>query len=215
MSRQGEILRYETTQSWEKVATPNKRFRVGYYIQWGTGRKYLNDLSHENKFMDYLPEGSPAPDFELSTPDGVRLRLSDALISGGVALAFYKSSCPTCQFTFPFIQRLFASFPHGSLPTVWGISQDEVEPTEEFITEHQLTFPVLIDEHPYPVSTAYELHFVPTVYLVDRDQSVRIADFGFSKPVLRALAERLAEEADSPVPILFSDADGLPERRPG
>ena len=165
--------------------------------------------------MEHLPIGSRAPDFELKTADGIAIQFSTALESGPVVLAFYKSSCPTCQFTFPFIQQLFDGFGPDHRPMVLGISQDESEETIEFAAAAGAGFPILIDEHPYGVSAAYEIHFVPTLYVVDPDHTVRVGDFGFSKPALSKIASYLAAEARQAPPTLFTDADGLPETRPG
>ncbi len=165
--------------------------------------------------MDHLEEGSSAPDFELQTPDGVRLKLSEAIRSGPVALVFYKSSCPTSQFTFPFIQKIFGGLSASSKPGIWGLSQDDSQETRHFIAEHGLGFPVAIDEYPYPVSSSYEVHFVPTLYLIDRERRIRMADFGFSKAALNTMAEELADALGCAPPSVFSAGDGLPEKRPG
>jgi len=165
--------------------------------------------------MDHLKEGSSAPDFELRTYEGALLKLSEAIRPGPIALAFYKSSCPTSQLTLPFVQKIFSGLTASSTPRIWGISQDDTEETRQFIVAHGLEFPVAIDEHPFPVSASYELHFVPTLFLIDRERRIRLADFGFSKPGLNKIATALAESLDCTPPSVFSDGDGLPERRPG
>ena len=165
--------------------------------------------------MDHLEEGSSAPDFELRTHQGALLKLSEAIRLGPIALAFYKSSCPTSQLTLPFIQNIFSGLSANATPRIWGISQDDPEETRQFIAAHGLEFPVAIDEHPFPVSASYQLHFVPTLFLIDRDRRIRLADFGFSKPGLNAIAKALAESLGCMPPSVFSDGDGLPERRPG
>ena len=163
--------------------------------------------------MDHLPTGSTAPDFELQTLDGTNLRLSEALKSGPVLVVFYKQSCPTCQLTFPFIQRLFAAGGGSSEMSFWAISQDEVEQTRAFVAEYGLEFPVLLDAHPYPVSADYTLSFVPTFYLVGADGTIQLADFGFSKPTLNAIADRLELEGDGA--LFGEDYESLPDYRPG
>ncbi len=165
--------------------------------------------------MEHLEEGTVAPDFELRTLEGASLKLSEGIASGPVALAFYKSSCPTCQFAFPFIQNIFNGLTGSREPRIWGISQDDTKETREFIDEHGLGFPVAIDEHPYPVSSAYELRFVPTLFLIDQERRIRMADFGFSKPALQRLAKELAESLGCDPPAVFYDGDGIPETRPG
>ena len=165
--------------------------------------------------MDHLEPGSIAPEFELLTPEGAPLNLTDSIRSGPLALVFYKSSCSTCQFTFPFIQKMFQGLTSDSQPRIWGISQDENEETRNFRDEYKLEFPIGVDDHPYAISSAYELRFVPTLYLIDQQRRVRIADFGFSKLALRSIAHELADWLGCVPPSVFSDDDGLPERRPG
>ena len=48
----------------------------------------------------------PAPQFDLPGLAGDRTSLPDLLVSGPVLLAFFKVTCPTCQLTFPFLERL-------------------------------------------------------------------------------------------------------------
>ena len=165
--------------------------------------------------MNHLEEGSLAPDFELQTPEGTLLKLSEAIRFGPIAVVFYKSECATSQFTFPFIQKIFSGITASSKPGIWGISQDDADETRHFIAEHGLEFPVALDLHPFAVSSSYELRFVPTFYVIDRERRVRMADFGFSKHALNTIAKELAESAGCRPPAVFSDVDGLPDRRPG
>ena len=141
------------------------------------------------------------------------MRLSEALESGPVVLVFYKQSCPTCQLTFSFIQRLCAAAGAGSVVRFWAISQDEVEETRAFAGEYGIEFPVLLDAHPYPVSTDYGLRFVPTFYFVGGDRTIQVADFGFSKPTLNAIVERL--ELEDLGALFGEDYESLPDYRPG
>lgn len=163
--------------------------------------------------MNHLPPGTVAPDFEMKMLDGGKVSLFEALNNGPVLLIFYKESCPTCQLTLPFIQRLYHVAGINRKMSFWAISQDEVEETRRFIGENGLEFPVLRDEHPYPLSLRYELRFVPTFYIVDESRVIDMADFGFSKPTLNAIAERLQVENDG---TLFGpDYKELPSYRPG
>jgi peroxiredoxin len=155
--------------------------------------------------MGQISIGSTAPDFALQTAAGDRaMRLNDALHSGPVVLAFYKASCPTCQFTFPFLQRIYAEGKSGRL-TLWGISQDEPDETRSFAARYGIAFPLLIDDHPYAVSSAYGVEFVPAIFIVAADGTVAVSDFGFTKASLNAIAGYEFLKPD----------DGLPASRPG
>ncbi len=57
--------------------------------------------------MTALATGTQAPDFELKTLDGKSFSLSAELARGPAVLAFFKVSCPTCQYALPFLERLY------------------------------------------------------------------------------------------------------------
>ncbi len=59
--------------------------------------------------MPALDAGVMAPDFTLPTVDGKQVSLKEALKKGPVLLAFFKVSCPVCQYAFPFFERVFES----------------------------------------------------------------------------------------------------------
>ena len=155
--------------------------------------------------MSQVAIGTPAPPFELKTADGRYHRLSEALERGTVVLVFYKASCPTCQFTFPFIQQIYSKIGGSAGWTFWGISQDEPEETSAFARQHGITFDLLIDEYPYSVSSAYGLHNVPAIFMVQGDGTITLSEFGFSKSVLNRIAGY----------SVFTPNDGLPATRPG
>ena len=155
--------------------------------------------------MSQLSIGTPAPDFELRDTNGRSWRLSEALTRGPVALVFYKSACPTCQFSFPLIQKIFSKVGKTAGWTLWGISEDDVEETKEFAKEHRITFDLLIDEHPYSVSAAYGLEFVPAIFLVQPDGKITVSEYGFTKAGLNQIAGF----------DFFTANDGLPASRPG
>jgi len=155
--------------------------------------------------MSQLAIGLQAPNFELNTADGQRRRLSEALEQGPVVLVFYKGSCPTCQFTFPFIQQIYSKVGRTAPWTLWGISEDDPEETRAFARQNGITFDLLIDEYPYAVSAAYGLHSVPAIFIVQSDGTVNLSDFGFNKSTLNQIAGF----------EFFTPNDGLPATRPG
>ena len=151
--------------------------------------------------MKQLASGISAPDFELPTINGQSFRLSEATSGGQVALVFYKASCPTCQFTFPYLQRIYEE----SRPRLIAVSQDDANETREFADRFGITFDVVLDEHPYDVSTAYGVEFVPAVFMIGTDGIIQLSDYGFSKEALSKIAGR----------EVFRSDDGIPARRPG
>ena len=155
--------------------------------------------------MSQLPIGAQAPDFQLNDLKGRTHQLSEALTHGSVALVFYKSACPTCQFTFPYLQKIFSRVKDTPGLTFWGISEDDVDESQAVVKEHGLTFDVLLDEHPYAVSAAYGLEFVPSIFLIQPDGKITLSEVGFTKAGLNELAGF----------DVFGPGNRLPAMRPG
>ena len=82
----------------------------------------------------------------------------------------YKISCPVCQLTAPYLQRLAAS----NAIQVIGISQDDADATRGFMQRFGVTFPTLLDlsSEDYPASNAYGITSVPSLFLLERDGTI-------------------------------------------
>ena len=128
--------------------------------------------------------------------------------------SFFKVSCPVCQFTFPFLERLYKRYGGKDL-TFLGISQDNARVTKEFADEYGVTFPIALDAEGYPASNAYGLTNVPTSFLIDTDGSVKIASMGFNKKDLEAVATELSQHGKIPLSALFRPDESVPPNRPG
>src|SRR5271156_7240829 len=116
--------------------------------------------------MTNLDAGKIAPGFSLLALDGKEYSLNAAMKHGLVVVAFFKISCPVCQFTFPFLERLYKRY-GGDGVTFLGISQDDAKATKKFAGEYGVTFPMALDEKGYHASNAYGLTSVPTIVLID------------------------------------------------
>ena len=164
--------------------------------------------------MQTLRAGKTAPTFQLATTTGERLSLSEALASGPVLLAFFKVACPVCQFTFPFLQRMYEQMRQKGVQ-IWGVVQDKAPDGTRFATTYGVAFPILIDDSPYKVSRAYGLTHVPSLFLIKPDGVVEIFSDGFSKADLLALQQSLARFLFATPPSLFLPTESIPEYKPG
>ncbi|HMD84552.1 MAG TPA: TlpA disulfide reductase family protein [Terriglobia bacterium] len=164
--------------------------------------------------MPALSTGKTAPTFQLATTTGGCLALPEALASGPVLLAFFKVSCPTCQFTFPFLERIYQQLREQGVQ-IWGVVQDKAPDARRFAATYGVTFPILIDDSPYEVSRAYGLAHVPSLFLVKADGRVEISSEGFSKADLLAIQKSLAQLLSATPPALFLPTEGIPEYKPG
>jgi peroxiredoxin len=166
------------------------------------------------KTMSALPRGKTAPPISLADASGKKLSLAEALKDGPVLAAFFKVSCPTCQFTMPFLERLHQSY-GGSKFTLLGISQDDARDTRDFCREYGVQFPALIDQRGYPVSNEYGLTNVPTMFWISPDGQIQTTSVGFSKADLEQMAAQAAHAAGKPAAPLFKPGEVIPETKPG
>ena len=132
-----------------------------------------------------LDAGRRAPEFRLDLLTGGSTTLSELLAHGPVLLAFFKISCPICQLTFPFLERIHAA---GSLP-IFGISQNDAGDTREFNREFGVTFPTLLDteEGGFAASNDYGISSVPTMFLVEPGGAIANVVEGWRKKEMEAL----------------------------
>jgi peroxiredoxin len=154
-----------------------------------------------------LPQvGTWAPEFRLARLEGGETALADLLAGGPAALAFFKVSCPVCQMTLPFLDRIHA----GRGLRVYGISQNGAQDTREFAQEYGLQFPMLLDSEDdrFPASNAYGISHVPTTFLVEPDGMVGRVIEGWIKQDILWLGAR---GGVNPV----GDEDHVPEWKAG
>lgn len=155
--------------------------------------------------MAALEAGKRAPAVELSSTTGEKWSLAKALQRGPVALAFFKISCPVCQMTFPYLERIRQAHPEAQLV---GISQDAKRDTELFNREYGITFPTLLDDtQRYPVSNAYGITHVPTIFIIEPDGKISLTSVGWVKDDIEAVNRRLAEVSKKPPQPVTTAAD--------
>jgi len=165
--------------------------------------------------MTHIVAGNRAPGFSLKALDNKEYSLNTLMERGPVIAAFFKISCPVCQFTFPFLERLYKRYGSDSV-TFLGISQDDARSTTRFAKEYGITFPIVIDdENGYVVSNAYGLTNVPTIFLIDTDATVKVSSMGFDKMDLEAIAANLAERKKIALTPLFGPDEVVPVNKPG
>jgi len=167
--------------------------------------------------MSIVLAGKKALPFQLTGIDGRKYSLPAALARGPLLLVFFKVSCPTCQFTFPFVERLYRQFLAAGATgiQVWGISQDNPQNTRRFAKDWGVTFPLLIDEDPYEISQEYGLVHVPTHFLISPDGQVELSGDGFCKADLLAIRKSLAGQLAVKPAELFPTGEQVPDFKPG
>lgn len=165
--------------------------------------------------MPALTAGTKAPDITLPAVHGSAFSLQDALKRGPVLAAFFKVSCPVCQYAFPFFERLHKA--HGNQKvSIVGVSQDDKRSTASFLKEFGVSFPTLLDDpRGYAVSNAYGLTNVPSWFLIAPDGQIELSSVGWVKADIEELNRKLADAQHTPPPQLFKPGDDVRDFRAG
>lgn len=135
-----------------------------------------------------LAAGASAPSVQVRDLAGNAVSLQEMAAEGPVLLAFYKGSCPVCQYTLPFLDR---AKDNGKVKIVC-VSQDSAQDTGEFAAAFRLKLAMFTDERSqgYPASNAFGISYVPTMFQVEPDGTVSHAWTGWSKADMQAFGER-------------------------
>ena len=164
--------------------------------------------------MQALDAGASAPPLALKDAEGKSYSLAEALKAGPVLLAFFKVSCPTSQFTLPFLERLHQAIKGSNAARLWGVSQNDARATREFAREYGLSFPMLLDEEGYPVSNSYGLTNVPTLFLVKPDGRLQAASVGFVRQDIEEAAAEFGRRTGQTIQV-FLPGESIPDYKPG
>src|SRR5271156_6012267 len=185
--------------------------------------KWLDRLFGGLNDMAALPAGTKAPDFSLPAVIGGKnnketvgtFSLQSALQQGPVLAAFFKVSCPTCQYTFPFLERIHKAHGDKKIKVV-GISQNNASETAAFLQEYGISFPTLLDDpNGYAVSNAYGLTNVPSLFLIGQDGKIEISSVGWVKQEVEDINRKLAAVQRMNLPAVFQPGEEVRDFRAG
>ncbi len=121
-----------------------------------------------------LQKGNLPPDFELRTPEGQIIRLSD-LKGKKVILNFWATWCPPCRLEMPDMEKFYKKQKSKGIEILAvNLTKTEKKRTDvpDFIKAYGITFPVLLDEET-EVAQMYQVSSIPTSYLIDSDGVIR------------------------------------------
>jgi peroxiredoxin len=165
--------------------------------------------------MPALTAGTTAPDFSLPLLNGGNFSLHEALREGPAITAFFKISCPVCQYTLPFLERIYEAN-CGTKVTVVGVSQNSAKDTARFAQEYDITFPILLDDtESYPASNAYGLTNVPTIFWISQDGQIEVSSVGWSRADTEEINRKAADANRQNFISVFQPDESVPEFRAG
>lgn len=112
--------------------------------------------------------GKVAPDFELTSLDGKRVKLSD-FRGKAVLLNFWATWCSPCKVEMPWFVDLQKKYGNDGLVVI-GVAMDDTDTPKiaQFASEMGVNYPVLLGTD--KVSDDYgDVQFLPTSFYIDRD----------------------------------------------
>lgn len=162
----------------------------------------------------HLNSGDEAPEFvardrmdKIWSLDGCQTPLT--------LLTFWKTSCSTCQITFPYLERIALDYPQTV--TIIGVVQDaNPDVGAAWAEKWGASFPIISDQTPFPISMAYDPAVTPTLFLIDNAHHRILSVYeACVKADLNALSRTIASVGKVPATVVAPDRDGNPAWTPG
>ncbi|WP_066062644.1 TlpA disulfide reductase family protein [Neobacillus soli] len=110
-----------------------------------------------------LTIGAMAPNFELKTLTGDKVKLSD-LKGKKVMLNFWATWCGPCKAEMPEMEK-FSKHKEDDV-VILAVNIDPQLDVQGFVDENKITFPILLDADDI-VNEKYQIISIPTTYFID------------------------------------------------
>ena len=154
----------------------------------------LRRQAPEPNSVGLLVVGNPAPDFMLSTLDGVDVSLSQ-FRGQPVLINFWASWCTPCREEMPELVRAYEAHKAEGF-VILGLNltySDSVPDARAFASEFHVTFPVLLDKEGAMAERLYQIPGIPTSIFINRDGTIERIQVGVmnGKQIKEYIAEIL------------------------
>jgi peroxiredoxin/tetratricopeptide (TPR) repeat protein len=121
-------------------------------------------------------KSEPAEDFELSTIDGRKVKLSD--LKGKVVMVnFWATWCKPCLKEMPLFVKTYDTYKKQGFE-ILAVSVDEIEDRPSVVSfagAHKINFPILYDE---TVAKLYGVNSYPTTFFINKQGNIRYQNSG-------------------------------------
>ncbi|HLR69389.1 TlpA family protein disulfide reductase [Virgibacillus alimentarius] len=123
-----------------------------------------------------LDKGQLAPNFELTTLDGEKVKLSD-FKGEKVFLNFWATWCPPCRAEMPDLQKLHENKDVKILAVNLTQTESDPDKIQAFMDKLDLTFTVPLDKQS-TVGNQYQIQPIPTTFMIDSNGRIQNKAFG-------------------------------------
>jgi peroxiredoxin len=155
----------------------------------------LHSIPDYYQMKDYAPWKSPpllpvdtiAPDWELPSLNGEKIKLN-SLRGQLVLIDFFYKSCYPCMQALPALQSISEKYKDKGLQVI-GIDPFDTKEDDmgTFLSKRGITYTILMEGK--DVATQYRVSGYPTMYLVDKSGKIIYVQEGYGKDVDETLSE--------------------------
>jgi peroxiredoxin len=127
----------------------------------------VNELD-ESSLTVGINQGNIAPEFELQTLDGERVKLSD-FRGKKVIVNMWATWCPPCRAEMPDMQKFYDEYKDENVSILavnMTTSEKSIDDVSAFLDEFGITFPVVLDQQ-NEVAEVYQAYALPSSYIID------------------------------------------------
>lgn len=127
--------------------------------------------------------GQPAPKIALASLDGATLPVGEELGNKVVVLNFWATWCPPCRQELPEFAKLATEYPDAPVAFYAVATDQEAELIASVADELNPRPPVAFDANSV-ASNAYQIRYLPTTLVIDRNGVIQSAHTGFTSTTI-------------------------------
>lgn len=151
------------------------------------------------KFKDYeLPKrdklldvGTDAPDWELPTINGGKIKLSD-LKGKVVVLDFYRIACGYCIKAMPGLKSIDSTFSDKDVVLIGVNPSDELDKIKKLVRKHEIKFEMVYNAN--ALLQKYLVTGVPRIYIIDKQGKISYVSPGYSEGFEQDIIDKIREK---------------------
>ncbi len=142
------------------IFNPGKKQRIG------------SEIEKVDRVQEGIYEGETSPDFTLKDLQGREVSLK-RFRGKIVLLNFWATWCPSCRKEIPSMIKLYERYKDKGLEII-GVNLDRMDKSgiEKFSSEHNITFPTLLDPAG-KTAVLYGITALPATFILDRNGKIQ------------------------------------------